>query len=101
MSAKHLYPLGKVKQIVEAVGMDISYAHEDLVFLEHNAFLLQFTDHADEIRLHRNIEAEAGALADVLVLLRVAAAGVGLELTEGEPYRLTPVDGENIQLEFL
>lgn len=39
-----LKPLGRVKDIVEAAGMTISYVYEDLVFIDHNAFLLQFTE---------------------------------------------------------
>lgn len=35
--------LGVVKDIVEAAGMGIAHVYEDLVFLNHNAFLLQFT----------------------------------------------------------
>lgn len=39
-----LMKLGVVKEIVEATGMGVSYAYEDLIFLDHNALLLQFTD---------------------------------------------------------
>jgi hypothetical protein len=101
MSHKTLNPLGMIRQIVEAVGMGVSYAYEDLVFLEHNAFMLQFTDSETEILVHRNIEAAAEELAGDLGRLQVEAHTAGLEFTEAGFYRLTPVNEGNIQLEFL
>jgi hypothetical protein len=101
MSEVVIYPLGKVKQAVEAIGMGVSYAHEDLVFLEHNAFLLQFTDSAGQVLVHRNVEAEPEELAGALARLKAEGQVAGLLFTEGCPYRLTPVDEANIQVEFL
>ena len=57
-----LKPLGMVKTIVEAAGMGISYAYDDLVFLEHNSFLLQFTGNDHEITVHVNSEADEAAV---------------------------------------
>ena len=101
MNGKTLYPLGRVKQVVEAIDMGISYAHEDLVFLEHNDFLLEFTDREDEILVHFNVEGNADELVVDLNRLQEAAARAGLRFTEGCPYRLSEVDAENIRIEFL
>lgn len=35
-------PLGLVKEALEQIGIEVSYAYEDLVFIQHNHFLLQF-----------------------------------------------------------
>ena len=37
-------PLSEVKMMLEEAGTDVSYACDDLVFVEHTAFLLQFDD---------------------------------------------------------
>lgn len=37
-----LKKLGVVKDIVESAGMEITHVYEDLVFLNHNALILQF-----------------------------------------------------------
>jgi len=37
-------PLSEVKMLLEEAGADVSYAYDDLVFVEHTAFLLQFDD---------------------------------------------------------
>ncbi len=42
--------LGLVREVLTAAGMDISYAYEDLIFLEHNGFLLQFTEKEHELQ---------------------------------------------------
>ena len=42
MSKRHLDKLRFI--IKEAVGLDITYAYDDLVFPEHTAFLFQFDD---------------------------------------------------------
>ncbi len=101
MSARNLYPLGKVKQIVEAVGMEVSYAHEELVFLEHNGLLLQFTENESEVRVHRNIKANQAELIDDLLRLQKEATSYGLLFSAGCPYRLSEVDAENIRIEFV
>jgi hypothetical protein len=35
-------PLGKVRDIVQSTGLDISYAYDDLVFSDHSVFILRF-----------------------------------------------------------
>ncbi|WP_287372637.1 hypothetical protein [Prosthecochloris sp.] len=48
--------LGIVREIVTELRHDITYAYEDLVFIDHNAYLLQFTDSPDMVHLYFNIE---------------------------------------------
>ena len=96
----NLKPLGIVKTIVEAAGMGISYAYDDLVFLEHNAFLLEFTDNDKEILIHINREAEGEEIKDCVVKLQDVAAAHGMAFTDGGLYTLTQADDENIRIEF-
>lgn len=97
----NLKPLGVVREIVESAGMWISYACEDLVFLEHNAFLLQFTANDREILVHTNMEAEPSGIRDDIARLQKIAASHGLTFTIGSWYTLTQAEGENIRIEFL
>ena len=48
--------LGIVREIVTKLHHDITYAYEDLVFIDHNAYLLQFTDSPVIVHLYFNIE---------------------------------------------
>lgn len=71
-----LKPLGKLKELVESVGMGISYAYEDLVFLDHNAFLLQFGDDGRTIFIHTSSKADTGETAEGVSRLKKAASEV-------------------------
>ena len=95
-----LRPLGMVTEIVESAGMGISYAYEDLVFLEHNAFLLEFTANDTELLIHINSEAEAMDIKDSIGKLKNVAAAHGMTFTDGGRYTLTQADDENIRIEF-
>ena len=95
-----LKPLGKVTTIVESAGMGISYAYDDLVFLEHNAFFLEFTDNDKEVLIHTNSEAEGGEIKDSVGKLKNIAASQGMTFTDGGLYTLTQADDENIRIEF-
>lgn len=43
-AAKNERSLGKLSQIVESMGLGVTYAYDDLIFIEHNAFLFQFPE---------------------------------------------------------
>lgn len=96
-----LRPLGIVKEIVESAGMGISYAYDDLVFLEHNGFLLQFVDTQQEVLIHVNEEAVEDELEVVLSLLQQQAKERGMVFTRGNYYKLSQADKENVRIEFL
>jgi len=95
-----LKPLGMVKTIVEAAGMGISYAYEDLVFLEHNSFLLQFADNGGEIAIHVNSEADEDTVRPDIERLQKVACSQNMHFARGGFYTLVP-DGEGtIRIEF-
>ena len=96
-----LRPLGKVKELVESIGMGMSFAYEDLVFLEHNAFILQFGEDNKSLVVHTNEEADLKELAAGLASLEKAAAAYAFQIVKGKAYRLSQAGDEKITLEFL
>jgi len=92
--------LGIVKEIVESAGMGISYTYEDLVFIEHNAFLLQFTDKDNELLIHINQEADGSAIQGDIARLRAEASARKMIFRDGTYYTISQGDDENITLEF-
>jgi len=96
----NLKPLGVVKEIVENAGMSISYAYDDLVFLEHNDFLLQFTDNSNELMLHVNSKADESAMQGDITRLKAEASARRINLRDGRTYTLNQAGNENIHLEF-
>ncbi len=95
-----LKPLGTVKTIVEAAGMGISYVYDDLVFLEHNSFLLQFTDNDREVMIHVNSEAEEATVQSDIERLQQVALDHTMRFTRGTHYTLVPDEKDTIRIEF-
>ncbi len=96
-----LRKLGVVREIIEAAGMGISHAYDDFVFLDHNAFLLQFTDEQDKLLLHSNHEADKDAIKDTIAKLKGVARAHAMTFIDGCDYSLSPADDENLRLEFM
>ena len=96
-----LKKLGVVKDIVDSIGMGISYAYEDLVFLQHNALLLQFAKDDNTVIVHRNREAEEPAVSEAVEELKRAATAHEMTFVDGSLYELTQADDENLRIEFL
>ncbi len=93
-------PLGVVKNILESVGMEIAFAYEDLVFLEHNGFLLQFTDTDNVLHVHTNKEADEAVINRDLSQLFTSAHNHDMFFSKGKVYTLSQRDEETIRLEF-
>ena len=96
-----LKQLGVVKDIVESAGMGISYAYDDLVFINHNALLLQFMDKKSELVIHVNSEADESAIQGDIIRLKAEATAKKMSLRDGIKYTLSQGDDENIRLEFI
>ena len=93
--------LGLVKEIVEAAGMGISYAYEDLVFLDHNALLLQFTEKSEQVLVRINREADRRIVSKTVSLLKLEAQEKEMAFIDSGEYALSQDEGENITIEFI
>ena len=93
--------LGVVKEVLEAVGMEIAYAYEDLVFPNHNALLLQFTDDSDKVLVHINQEAEKKPVQATIAALQQAATEREMTFLEGCEYAVTQGEDKQINIEFI
>jgi hypothetical protein len=93
-------PLGLLKNSVESIGMEISFVYEDLIFLEQNGFLLQFTENAKVVQVHTNEEADEAMVTRDISRLIEAGRSHDLCFIKGKVYTLNQGDGETIRLEF-
>ena len=67
-------PLAEVKMMLEETGNDISYAYDDLIFVEHTAFLIQFDDEKPaELKLFFNTEIKEDEVETIAQNLMPAA----------------------------
>ena len=93
-------PLGLVREVVENIGLQVSYAYEDLVFVDHNDFLLQFGATETEVLFYRNRETVSEEGETVFQRLDRAAGSCGLSLRYSGSYSLRENDDDTIRLEF-
>lgn len=97
-----LRPLGLIKNLVEAMGLDISYMYDDLIFIEHNAFLLQMSE-ADgaEVWVWFNEESTPDDRPTILTKLRTEGGKLLLQVQDKGTFSLSGQDdGESFQLRF-
>ena len=94
-------PLGKITAILADLGLEVTYAYDDLVFVQHSAFLLQFTDNPAALKLFTNTECvpEEAATAEKQIIGAHAAAGFSV-VPSGQ-YAISANADETIDLRFI
>jgi hypothetical protein len=95
-----LRPLGVVKEVVEEIGLQVTYAYDDLVFIEHNDFLLQFGSDPNLLQLYFNTECPADEAEALTTKLMPAAAGKGLSVDRKGSFTMTEDDNDNLRISF-
>lgn len=95
-------PLGIIAGCFEACGHNISHMYDDLLFFEHNAFLVQMGEEGKDLFLVFNEESEPGERERIAIPIIDEGKKNGLDIVLGGLYRLTAdEEGENLQLAFL
>lgn len=97
-----LKPLLKVKEMIDDVELEITYEYDDLVFVQHNPFLLRFDlEDAANLYLHFNTECEIEASEQLTNRLTHSAKTNGLNLIVDKKYNmLADEENDNIQIQF-
>lgn len=94
-------PLGIIKTLVESLGYQVTHCYEDLIFFEHNAFLLRMEEKGEEVSIFFNHESEADKRAGIAEAFMHAGNQYHLTITRKGTYRLTPNPADNtLSLEF-
>ena len=106
ISERHTMPLRHLEKLryilKEAVGQDISYAYDDLVFPEHTAFLLQFDDSNENnffCYFHKDcIPEEKRQISQKLAKV---CTDEKCTMTFKGNFELTQKEGEQVEIRFL
>jgi len=93
-------PLGLIATLVEAIGLQVTYAYDDLVFIMHNAFLLRMGDAGEDVFLYFNEESDPQERQDISEQLTTLALHKGLVIHEFGTYEMNPEDSENLKIQF-
>jgi hypothetical protein len=84
-----LRPMGKLMMVVESLELTVTYAYEDLVFVEHNAFLCRFDDNIPQnIFLYFSTDLIADEHQPLLARLQQEAKKQGLYFTYSGKYMM-------------
>lgn len=94
-------PLGLLRELVEVMGLQITHVFEDLLFIEHNAFLLQMGEEGADVRLWFNSQSLPAERPAIAATLTAAGMERGLRIDRRGTFRLTQEEGaEQLQLEL-
>lgn len=95
-------PLGKVRDIVQATGLDISYAYDDLVFSDHSVFILRF-DNENPDMLYIYFNTKCNDQSDLLKnKLKFAAEIAGFNIIYSGLFTIKQLNQEEeVEINFL
>jgi hypothetical protein len=95
-----LRPLGTVVQLLEELGHEVTYAYDDLVFVNDNDFLLQFENTGPALNLFFNQSCLKKNADNVEQSLIPAADKKGLSIIKKGYYSVSEEADENLRIEF-
>ncbi|AOS84010.1 hypothetical protein BIU88_07580 [Chlorobaculum limnaeum] len=96
-----LRPLGTVMELIEKLGHEVTYAYEDLVFINHNDFLLQF-DATDPNALDMFFNTECAAEEADATTSKIVPEGanMGLTIRRKGSYSMSEAPDNSLQIAF-
>ncbi len=96
-----LKPLGIIKEMLDSIGLQITYAYDDLLFVEHNAFLLQMGKLGEEVLLYFNTESAREKRDDITNLLKECGRQYRFQVNRKGTYSIVQNEQQNeLQLQF-
>nr|WP_320190291.1 hypothetical protein [uncultured Desulfobacter sp.] len=98
-----LRPLGIAKEIIEDTGLELTYNYDDLVFVQHNPFMIQFDDdNSKNLKLYFNVDCEEDAAEKLEAQLKNAALQREFTITPSGKFEMTQKEGtEEIDIKFI
>jgi len=98
-----LRPLGIATEIIQETGLDVTYTYDDLVFIEHNPFIIQFDDeNLKNLKLFFNIDCEPETAGKLVSQLTDAASQRGFTITGSGKFEMKQKENtEEIDIKFI
>ncbi len=94
-------PLGIIKMLLETLGFEVTHCYEDLVFIEHNAFLLRMEEKGEEVSLLFNTDSDIDKRNEIEELLKNAGNEYNLRISCSGTYQMTACEADGtINIEF-
>ena len=93
-------PLGIITEVVEQMGLDVTYAYEDLAFISHNAFLLRMGDKGKDVHLYFNEASDAAERSTITEQLTQFASARDLTIINSGTYIMKPRPDDQLDIHF-
>ena len=93
-------PLGLITALLADLGLEVTYAYDDLVFVQHSAFLLQFTDEAKSLKMYINTECEPAVAEEVEKQIIEGHAEKSFSVLSAGQFTITENDNGTVNIEF-
>jgi hypothetical protein len=94
------HPLGYIREAVAELGLEVTYVFEDLVLIQHNAFLLQMGARGEDVALYFNIESLEDERDSMLAKLQQAGRQRQLCIEAEGTFSMNQKPDEQIGIEF-
>ena len=95
-------PLGLIKQLLEHMNLEATHMYEDLIFVEHNAFLLQMGEKGEDLYVWFNSDSTPEERPEILTRLAEPAGRLSLKPIVKGMFSMQQNDqDESFQLEFI
>ncbi|WP_066630485.1 hypothetical protein [Labilibacter marinus] len=95
-------PLGHVMEILESIGIPVSYSYDDLVFVENNTLLVKFNDEdTKQLFLYFNKDIEGNVAYEIEKSLMNAAMDKGYTFMNSGKYDIRTKDEAKEELELI
>lgn len=94
-------PLGILKTIIERLGFQVTHCYEDLIFIEHNAFLLRMEERGENVSLLFNSNSDVDKREEISEVFIKEGSKHNLIISCPGTYTMTANEGDGtINLEF-
>jgi RecJ-like exonuclease len=93
-------PITKIQCLLDHIGFSITYAYDDLVFVEHNVFLLQFEKGNEHIALFLNVQSDQDKREKLIKNLQKAGSACELTVAYKGLFSLEQKDNNEISISF-
>jgi hypothetical protein len=92
--------LGKITAMLADLGLEVTYAYDDLVFVQHSAFILQFTSDPGILNCYINTECEPVEADIVSGQIVTSFKTNGFQVVQKGSFNLSQNEDKTLRIEF-
>ena len=92
--------LGKIIALLADLGLEVTYTYDDLVFVQHSAFILQFINDPAQMKLYINTECDPAQANTIAADIVLEFDKVDLTVTPVGRFFLTPNEDQTLNIQF-